>query len=60
MDLDNIKLSAIDFHPHLISRMLQRGVTGEEVERTLRDGWQARDAKAGTAGKMLIFQYNAD
>jgi len=60
MNLDNIELSAIDFHPHLRARMFQRGVTSDEVERTLRDGWQARDAKAGTSGKIFIFQYNAD
>jgi len=40
--------------------MLQRGVSREEVERTLRDGWQARDAKEGTAGKVFVFPYNAD
>jgi hypothetical protein len=60
MNLDKINLSAIDFHPHLRARMFQRGVTRDEVERTLRDGWQAKDPKAGTAGKIFIFQYNAD
>jgi len=27
-------------HPHLRARMLQRGVTREEIERTLNDGWE--------------------
>jgi hypothetical protein len=60
MNLDKIRLSATDFHPHLRARMLQRGITRGEVERTLRDGWEARDAKAGTAGKVFVFPYNAD
>jgi hypothetical protein len=60
MKINKVELSATDFHPHLRARMLQRGVPREEVERTLRDGWQARDAKAGTAGKVFIFPYNAD
>lgn len=40
--------------------MLQRGVTKEELQRTLDEGWEADDAKAGTAGKVFVFPYNAD
>jgi len=59
MDVDKIKLAPADFHPHLKARMLQRGVTEEEVEHTLRNGWQADDAKLGTDGKVFVFPYNA-
>ena len=40
--------------------MLQRGVTKEEVQRTLDEGWEADDAKVGTAGKVFVFPYNAE
>jgi len=49
-----------DLHPHLIARMLQRGVTREEIERTLNEGWEASDAKPGTLGKVLVFPYQAE
>ena len=35
--------------------MQQRGVTLEEMQRTLLEGWEASDAKAGTRGKVLVF-----
>jgi phenolic acid decarboxylase len=38
--------------------MLQRGVTKEEVELTMKDGWKADDAKTGTEGKVFVFSYN--
>lgn len=38
--------------------MLQRGVTREEIERTLNDGWEALDAKPGTGGKVFVFPYH--
>ncbi len=38
--------------------MLQRGVTRGEIEATLRKGWEADDAKAGTWGKVSIFSYD--
>jgi len=60
MNLNKIELLATDFHPHLKARMFQRGVTTEEVETTLRDGWQAKDAKAGTAGKVFVFAHNGE
>jgi hypothetical protein len=39
--------------------MLQRGVTREEIERTLNDGWEAPDAKPGMEGKVFVFPYRA-
>ncbi|HID31526.1 MAG TPA: DUF4258 domain-containing protein [Desulfobacterales bacterium] len=49
-----------DLHPHLKARMLQRGVTREEIEQTLNEGWTASDAKPGTAGKVFVFPYRAE
>jgi len=53
-----IKLSDADIHPHLRARMLQRGVTKEEIEQTLEKGKDAKGAKLGTYGKVLVFLYN--
>jgi hypothetical protein len=60
MNIERIKLSASDFHTHLEARMSQRGVTKEELQRILDEGWEADDAKAGTAGRVFIFPYNAE
>ena len=49
-----------DLHPHLKARMAQRGVTPEEIERTVNEGRPAKDAKPGTVGKVLVFPYNAE
>ncbi|MFA0784769.1 DUF4258 domain-containing protein [Fervidibacter sacchari] len=49
-----------DIHPHLRARMEQRGVTLEEIERTLNEGWDATDAKPGTFGKVMVFPYCAE
>ncbi len=40
--------------------MEQRGVTLEEIERTLNEGWDATDAKPGTFGKVMVFPYCAE
>ena len=40
--------------------MLQRGVTREDIERTLDEGWKARDAKAGTLGKVMVFVFDRE
>ena len=53
---DRIHLANRDLHPHLRERMSQRGVTREEIERTLNEGQEAKDAKAGTLGEVLVFQ----
>ena len=50
----------IDYHPHLLARMEQRGITPEEIEQTLSAGWNALDAKPGTQGKVLVFEYKAE
>ncbi|MFW6112470.1 MAG: hypothetical protein ACOC6S_02755 [Chloroflexota bacterium] len=47
-----------EVHHHLKVRMLQRGVSREEIEETLEKGRQARDVKSGTLGKVLVFPYN--
>jgi hypothetical protein len=53
-----IKILDGDLHPHLKARMLQRGITLEEIETVLNNGWDATDAKPGTIGKCLVFRYN--
>ena len=53
-----IKISDADLHAHLKARMGQRGVTREEIERTLNMGWKAKDAKPGTGGKVFVFPYH--
>jgi hypothetical protein len=55
-----IGVSEADIHPHLEARMRQRGVTLKEIERTLNEGWEAQDAKAGTGGKVLIFPHQGE
>jgi len=37
--------------------MEQRGITLEEIEHTLAEGWATLDAKPGTQGKTLVFEY---
>ena len=49
-----------DFHGHLLERMSQRGVSKEEVEYTLIDGWEAADAKSETQGKTFVFPYQKE
>lgn len=46
-----------DLHEHLRARMEQRGITRDEPERALREGWDAVDAKPGTVGKVLVFPF---
>ena len=40
--------------------MHQRGITIEEIERTLNEGWKAADAKRGTLGKVMVFVFEAE
>jgi len=47
-----------DLHPHLRARMVQRGVTEDEIEKALNDGWEAGDSKPGTSGKVLVLPYH--
>lgn len=39
--------------------MLQRGITKEEIEKTLVRGWNANDAKSRTFGKVFVFPYDS-
>ena len=55
-----IKISDNDLHAHLNARMEQRGITKEEIEHVLNEGWNAKDAKTGTLGKVFVFQYNQE
>ncbi len=40
--------------------MAQRGVTREELERTLNEGWEATDAKPDTLGRVMVFPYEQE
>ena len=53
-----IKISDADIHNHLKARMVQRGITRDEIETTLNEGWNAKDTKPGTIGKVFVFPYN--
>ena len=55
-----IKLSDKDFHKHILKRMRERGVTRKEVEKTLNEGIQDRDAKEGTFGKKMVFRFSRE
>lgn len=54
-----IRIRESDIHPHIKSRMMQRGITAKEIEETLNEGWDAEDSKEGTLGKVFIFPYKA-
>jgi hypothetical protein len=49
-----------DLHSHLLARMEQRGVSRDEIERTLGVGRSASDAKPGTRGKVFVFDYQSE
>jgi len=46
-------------HHHIRARMEQRGITVQEIETTINEGWNASDTKAGTTGKVFVFPFNA-
>ena len=54
------KLNKGDFHTHIKTRMFQRGITEDELEQTLQNGWDVDDAKIGTDGKVFVFSYNKE
>jgi len=54
-----IQISKADLHPHLESRMNQRGVTFEEVKQVMAEGGEAVESKPGTLGKVLVFPYGS-
>lgn len=43
-----MKIKDSDIHHHLNARMLQKGISREEIEITINKGWSAEDAKEGT------------
>jgi hypothetical protein len=55
-----IPITEEDLHVHLKARMSQRGVTKEEIERALNEGWEAVDTRSGTLGKVMIFPYQKE
>lgn len=55
-----IRITEEDLHVHLKARMSQRGMTKEEIERTLNEGWEAADVRSGTLGKVMIFPYQKE
>ena len=55
-----ILIADSDLHPHLKARMEQRGITIEEIQKTLNEGWEAVDAKPGTLGKVFVFAFNKE
>lgn len=57
---EHVRVMGKDLHPHLKARLEQRGITLQEIEGALNEGWEARDAKAGTRGKVMIFPYRAE
>jgi hypothetical protein len=59
LDADNwLYVTENDLHPHLKARMIQRGITLEELEYTLNKGWDAVDSKPGTFGKTMVYTYH--
>ncbi len=47
-----------DLHPHIKARMYQRGISLQEIQETLINGWDAEDTKKGTSGKVMVFSFN--
>lgn len=60
MTKGRIHLTDEDLHSHLLARMGQRGVSRDEIERTLNEGWEASDVKRGTFGKCFVFSSQAE
>ena len=59
-DGDPMHIQESDLHSHLRARMAQRGVTLDEIQRTLDNGWRANDAREGTLGKVFVFNYRKE
>lgn len=53
-----ITFNESDIHPHLRARMQQRGISLEDIETTINEGWDTEDTKEGTAGKVFVFSFN--
>jgi RecA-family ATPase len=52
-----VYITESDLHPHLKIRMIQRGISPQEIEDTLNRGWESFDAKPGTFGKTMVYLY---
>ena len=46
-----MKIRESDIHNHLKIRMLQWGITFEEIKRTINDGWNTTEVRIGTQGR---------
>jgi hypothetical protein len=55
-----IRIKESDIHHHIKIRMLQRGISIEEIETTINKGRDADDAIQGTIGKVFVFPYNTE
>jgi hypothetical protein len=55
-----ITIKESDLHPHIKARMVQRGISWEEIQTTINEGWNVEDAKEGTMGKIFVFSYNGN
>jgi hypothetical protein len=53
-----MNIDETDIHHHLKFRMLQRGISKEEIENAFNKGRPANDAKEGVKGKVFVFPYN--
>jgi hypothetical protein len=51
MEGGKIRIIQADLHPHLRARMHQRGVIREEIERTLRQAQDKRQAQPTSSGQ---------
>lgn len=55
-----IQIDKKDLHPHIKSRMRQRGVTLEEIKKVMAEGWTASESKPGAEGRVLVFPFGAE
>lgn len=55
-----MQLTDADFHPHLLARMEQRGVTRSEVEAVLNQGKRIPDTRANIYGRTLVFAFDSE
>ncbi len=55
-----IKIKDSDIHAHIKARMKQRGISIEEIQTVLAEGWNAEDSVAGTIGRVFVFSYKAE
>ena len=55
-----ITIEESDIHAHIKTRMQQRGISVQEIEKTINTGWAAEDAQEETFGKVFVFPYNAE